>query len=108
METNASYPPPASGNARGEAVFCLALMLLAELAACIAWQVTGSSAFLVAAMGFAVLAPLWYRSPVSFSALRQPLGTRLTRTRAFTTADKLFTLIGYGLVLAAIGLYLLR
>ena len=95
-----------SARSRSEAVFSLAFVLLAAAASCIAWRVVGSLSYLIAAVGFVVLAPLWYRSPVSSSALRGPFGTRLTPRRNFTTLDKLCTFIGYGLLLTAVNLYI--
>jgi hypothetical protein len=61
----------------------------------------------VAAAAFAVLAPLWYRSPVHFAAFRAPLGTRVTRALKFSVLDIGCTFVGYGLFLVAIALRLL-
>jgi hypothetical protein len=79
-------------------------MLIAAAAAFTAGIASGTLPYWVAGFGFLVLAPLWYRSPVSFKALRAPLGERLTPRRTFTTLDILLTSMGYGLVVFAIGL----
>jgi hypothetical protein len=94
-------PPNASP---GESAFSLALMLIAAAVAFTAGIANSTLPYWVAGFGFLVLAPLWYRSPVSLKALRAPLGERLTHKRTFTTLDVLLTSIGYGLVLFAIGL----
>jgi hypothetical protein len=93
-----------SARSKSEAIFSLVLVLLAAVASCVAWRVTGALAYLVAGAGFVVLAPLWYRSPISLAALRRPIGARITQRREFTALDKLCTFFGYGLVLVAVGL----
>jgi hypothetical protein len=97
---------PQSARSPIEAAFSLGLMLVATVASCVAWRVTGTWNYLVAGVGFLVLALLWYRLPISFKALRGPIGVRLTPQREFTMLEKLCALFGYGLVLVAIGLRL--
>ena len=87
-----------------ESAFSLGLMLLAAVAAFTAGIASATLPYLIAGFGFLVLAPLWYRSPVSFKMLRAPVGALLTPKRTFATLDILLTAIGYGLVLFAIGL----
>lgn len=87
-----------------ESTVSLGLMMVAAAAAFTAGIATGTQSYLVAGFGFLALAPLWYRSPVSFKTLRAPVGERLTPSRTFTTLDILLTAIGYGLVLLAIGM----
>ena len=79
-------------------------VLVAAAACLVGWRLTGVGAYLVCCAGFLFLAPLWYRSPVSFQALRGPVGGRLTPRRRFSRADMLFTFFGYGFVLTGVGL----
>ena len=87
-------------------LFSLVLMLAASAWCFIAWKGSGTVAYLVASLGFLVLAPLWYRSPMSIKALFGPIGGRLTPRRRFSKVDILLTFGGYALVLFAISLML--
>ena len=88
-------------------LFSMALMLVASACCLFAWRATGRTSCIVAGVGFVVLAPLWYRSPVSVKALLGPLGSRLTPRQKFSWLDIMLTFTGYPLLLVAIGLWLL-
>lgn len=64
-------------------------------------------AYLVASLGYLIVAPVWYRLPLSFEALRRPLRFHLTHRREMRIVDTLLTFIGYGLVFVAVGLFVL-
>jgi hypothetical protein len=81
------------------------LIILAVGGVCIFfWAKTHSIAFLVGAIGCLVLAPLWYRSPLSFTT---PIGSRATYKRKFTRLDMVLTACGYPLLIVAVCLWIL-
>ncbi len=88
-------------------LFSMALVLIASTFCLFAWRATGGISYIVASFGFLVLAPLWYRYPVSIKALLGPLGSRLIPRRKFSWFDIFLTFVGYALLLVAIGLWFL-
>jgi hypothetical protein len=104
-ETFGETEPPTS---TAESIFSLALMLGASGGFFFAWREAGSASYLVAGLGFLVLAPLWYRSPISFKALfLAPLSGRVTPRRSFQRIDIWLAFVGYTLILVALSLRLL-
>ena len=88
-------------------IFSLVLMLGASGGCFFAWRETSLASYLVASLGFLVLAPLWYRSPVSVKAFfLAPFSGRLTPRRPFQMIDILSAFIGYALLLVALSLWL--
>lgn len=85
----------------------MALMLAASAACLVAWHTLGATSYILASASFLVLAPLWYRRPVSVKALFGPVGSRLTPRRQFSWLDVSLTFIGYPLLMVAIALWLL-
>ena len=85
----------------------MALMLIASLSCLFAWHAFGATSYILASVGFLVLAPLWYRRPVSVKALLGPVGSRLTPHQQFSWLDVSLTFVGYPLLLVAIALWFL-
>ena len=80
------------------------LMLVASFGCFVAWWVYGAASFLIASLGFLVLAPLWFRSPVYFTTFFGAKGDRPTPRHRMTKLDLLLVLLGYTFILAAIAL----
>jgi hypothetical protein len=85
----------------------MALMLVASLSCFFAWHTFGATSYILASVGFLVLAPLWYRRPISVKALLSPVGSRVTPHHQFSWLDVSLTFIGYPLLLIAIALWFL-
>lgn len=86
----------------------LALALALALSFLFAWYMTRQTHFLLAGLGFALVSPIWYRSPISFRSLFRPIGSRLTYKHTFTPIDGLLSLAGYAAILAGFVLWALR
>jgi hypothetical protein len=85
----------------------MGFMLVASLSCFFAWRAFGATSYILASVGFLVLAPLWYRRPVSVKALLGPVGSRLTSRRQFSWLDISLTFVGYPLLMVAIALWFL-
>jgi hypothetical protein len=102
----AATEPPSASVPIAASLLSMALMLGASMGCLFAGHATGARSYVLAGIGFLVLAPLWYRSPISIRAMLSPIGSRLTPCRQFSWIDTLLALVGYLLVLAAIPLWL--
>lgn len=98
--------PEAAGVPRLAATFSLAIALLAAAGLFLAWWNTHRLPFVVAAVGFLLVSPLWFLSPIDFRSLLGPLGSRATYRRRLTATQGLLALTGYTTLLAAIVLWL--
>jgi len=99
--------PSKPSNPVAASLFSMGLMVAASALCLFAWHASGATSYIVASAGFLVLAPLWYRSPVSIKALFGPVGSKLTARRQFSWLDISLTFVGYPLLLVAIALWLL-
>jgi hypothetical protein len=96
-----------SSSSVAVSLFSMALMLVASASCFVAWHAFGATSYILASVGFLVLAPLWYRRPVSAKALLGPVGGRLTSGGQFSWLDVSLAFVGYPLLLAAISLWVL-
>ena len=104
VETSGENGPPTT---LAESVVSMSLMLAASAGCFFAWREAGSGSYLAASLGFLVLSPLWYRSPLSTKALfLAPLGGRVTPRRSFHGVDTLLAFTGYTLILVALIIHL--
>jgi hypothetical protein len=85
----------------------MALMLAASVSCLVAWHAFGATSYILASTAFLVLAPLWYRHPISAKVLLDPIGSRLTPRRQFSWLDVSLTFVGYPLLLVAFALWFL-
>ena len=100
-QQSSSIPKTASAASLALAV-TLALSFLAI------WYITSQTHFLLMGLGFALVSPIWYCSPISFRSLFLPIGTKPTYKHKFTPIDALLSLGGYATILVGLALWALR
>ncbi|MCE5231679.1 MAG: hypothetical protein ABFC67_04490 [Mizugakiibacter sp.] len=93
---------------KSASVASLAIALLTAVILFIAWGYTGRAPFLVAGIGFIVVSPIWFLSPIDYRTLFGPVGGRTTYHRKFTPAQGLLSLVGYAMIFASIVIWLIQ
>jgi hypothetical protein len=86
----------------------LAIALTLAALCLFGWRSTNHLHLLLGGLGFAIVSPIWYLSPIRWRGFFGPKGSWVTYHRTFGPWAGLQSLIGYACIAAAIVLWLWR
>ena len=79
------------------------LLIVTFCATCvIAWYKTSNIGYLIAGVGFLVVAPVWYQAPISVSILKAPFGSSLKKPRKLSRLNQVLSLVGYLIIIIGV------
>jgi hypothetical protein len=87
---------------KAASLISLSIALSAAAGLSLAWWSDRSLPFALGAIGFLLVSPLWFLSPIRFRFMREPMGARASYRRKLTPFQAILSLVGYATILAAL------
>ena len=93
---------------RAASAASLALAVMLALSFLVTWYMTSQTHFLLLGLGFALVSPIWYRSPIFLRYISLPMGSSPVYKQEFTPIEGLLSLAGYATISIGLVLWALR
>ena len=89
----------AQDNSHISSVFGVLIVVTFFCVCVAAWYVTSHIGYLIAGVGFLVVAPVWYQAPLTMSILKSPVGSNLKKPRMLSKTNQVLSLVSYSIIL---------
>ena len=83
-------------------------MAVAFVACVMEWFMTDHFGYLIAGVGFLILAPVWYQAPITWAFFSGPIGLNFKNPGKLSMINSVLSLVGYPMLCIGGGLLLFQ